>query len=57
MKDKDIIEPWDETWLNENSVNVRCGNDVFSIFLKISEDATQHDETYKIAASMLETMP
>lgn len=41
-----MIELWNETGLDENVVQVLRNNDVFSIFLKTSEDATQRDETY-----------
>lgn len=51
-----MIQPWDETRLNENVVKFCYGNDMLSIFLKISKDAVQHDEAYKMTISMLETM-
>lgn len=50
-----MICGWDEKGLSKNLIKV-CHNNDLLCFLEISEDAVQHDETYKKAISLLENM-
>lgn len=56
MREKIMIYDRDEEGIFENSIKVCCKNYLFSLFLKILEDAVQRDETYMKALLLLENM-